>query len=1202
MIGPTDATLREQDALARRAAQTIYSHPIVLQAGAGTGKTSALVARIVVWSMGEGWERAETALLSVGYEDPAPERVAVRALSRVVAITFTEAASNEMNERVGEALVQIQAGELPRGILEDRLPDDVMLRERRAAALLSALDHLLVRTIHAFCRRLLSRHPLEAGLHPNFDVDADEARLEEIVRAVVLEHTHAALSEPVDPAFRRLFALGYQPQQMFQTLQRLAAEAAPAEMLSRDPLAPGPVRLLAERLRGALSALVLTVGARLAGASRSPSSVEVLKMARRLIDRLDGLLNDPDGAPVVLDRVQQWVADLFSENLHNRLKEWRRGRLNGTEEDRLGDIVDPLAHAADGLYVLLRHVGRLDPERLDLSRRVLHPMLAEVHRRMRAAGVETFSALLADARALLSRRPDVRVTIQASIDQLLVDEFQDTDALQCDVVRWLALEGDDRPGLFIVGDPKQSIYGWRNADLRAYDAFVHEVIGAGGQRFTLSVNFRSVSPILDEVASVISPSMRVEEGLQPHFQPLIPNRVEEQGFEAGDRAPVEYWNAWAWDGETPLTDTRSDAATEVEAAALAADIRRLHDEHEVPWSSVGLLMRSSGDLDRYLRCLRDAHIPYIVERDRSYYRRREIIDAAAMVRAIFDPLDHLALIGFLRSSVCGLPDAALLPLWERGFPGKMSSLMNPDSPLLADIKGMLADAARLLEAQAAEIPGVDRVEGWAAVVGLAITDLARSRAELLRLPSDVFVERLRGRMMLEVMEAARYQGVYRVANLDRFFRRLQQALEDGGDIEAVLRALRRSVAEVAEDEEGRPKEAIEDAVNVMTIHKAKGLDFDHVYVLQMHRTGDEARMPFTAADQRTARQWEYVLMGTPSLGWDQVTRYQRNVAAAERVRLLYVAMTRARDRLVLSGRWRAKPRVVDPQDARCLMDLISGRQGGLPDPGHLARTAAGAQTDRVSSGGLRWVFPGRGGLSPTPPPPTTPEHDAPTPEAVRELSAKLARDRVKARQVERRPRGGPAWATPDALPVDEQIARIPGLSMSIHPRQAAGNAIKRALAAWDLSEHPDVAAAAARERLASSIRPLLRPEQVLGAVRIAGATLDRLLSHGWIERLTALAPHTHARGMPMLVPPEPGEDQPVGFLSGTLDLVYTDPEDGELVVAEFKTDPTCDAARIDAYRSQGHRYTRAVQDALGLPAPPRWELWFLAHGVTHREG
>jgi ATP-dependent exoDNAse (exonuclease V) beta subunit len=202
-VSDADQRARSDDAGSRRLAQTEFARPLLLEAGAGTGKTTVLVARIVAWLMGPGWERTERMLReearSRGSDrEPAGDRIAGEVLRRVVAITFTEAAAAEMASRVAEALVAIRRGELPMGLAPEVLPADAEESAARAGALVASLDQLVVRTIHAYCRRLLVAHSLEAGLHPRFEVDADEHLLEGIAREVVEAKLAEAYGEPLD--------------------------------------------------------------------------------------------------------------------------------------------------------------------------------------------------------------------------------------------------------------------------------------------------------------------------------------------------------------------------------------------------------------------------------------------------------------------------------------------------------------------------------------------------------------------------------------------------------------------------------------------------------------------------------------------------------------------------------------------------------------------------------------------------------------------------------------------------------------------------------------------------------------------------------------------------------------------------------------------------------------------------------------------
>ncbi|HSS52842.1 MAG TPA: 3'-5' exonuclease, partial [Thermoanaerobaculia bacterium] len=618
---------------------------------------------------------------------------------------------------------------------------------------------------------------------------------------------------------------------------------------------------------------------------------------------------------------------------------------------------------------------------------------------------------------------------------------QDTDRIQCDLLRWIALDGpaEERPGLFLVGDPKQSIYGWRNADLRAYDGFVARVREAGGEVMSLVENFRSVPVILEEVARVIEPVMLHREGVQPPFEPLLPceKRQDDPGFvrsSAGGWAPVEHWISWKAEEERGAGRTPAGEAAQIEAAALAADVRALHEQRGVRWKEIAVLLRSTTDLDVYLEELRRARVPFAVGRDKQYYRRREVIEAAALVRAVLDPGDHLALLTVLRSSAVGVPDAALIPLWSRLFPKLMTELAGPDPGALAALREAIEGAAQAISREnSREIPGIERVRGWERNLLAAVENLAWLRRSFATETADVFVERLRGLTLVEATEAARYLGPYRLANLERFFRQLLSTMEEGGgDVTAILRALRRSVSEAREAEEGRPTEGSEDAVAVLTIHGAKGLDFEQVYLVQLHKAPPGDRGPRTEAG-RTAKGFEYRLFSAPTLGFDRVEAERREVEAAERVRLLYVGMTRAKDRLVLAGTWpeRHDRSSGKPWDqARTPMDLLLSRRD-LPGDLHLrwrealAADGVPAWTFADATGAL-WKFPV---LRPDEAPGLAAEPERPGlpgPEEIALVSAGLRAERVQAGARQARAFGGAVSEEAHALLREQQADRFAG--------------------------------------------------------------------------------------------------------------------------------------------------------------------------------
>jgi ATP-dependent helicase/nuclease subunit A len=1200
---PLDASARlhAEDAAARRAAQTRFDGALALEAGAGTGKTWVLVARLAVWCLGPGWERAAARVAAAAGARDAPDegRVAARVAEGVVAITFTEAAAAEMHARLAERLRAVRDG-CETGLEAGRLPAPAQ-RARRARALLGVLDRICISTIHAWCRRLLARHPLEAGLHPRFAVDADETGQTEAVREVALAWLREALGEAAHPDLVELARLGVGPPEIADALAVLVAEGVPPSAFEADPFSPERVAAFHAELRAELEGLRKAGADAFLGGGRARSAAAVsaaLDASLRLV------AGDPPASRAGLEVLLGRLAALWGKSELERLGRWAAGRLGVEESALLGGRAEELAQWAAPARRLLEHAVALRPAELELARRVLPPLLAGVARRLRAQGIETYQALLRDARDLLARHPEVAARERAVIDQLLVDEFQDTDAVQCEILRRLALEGPpaQRPALFLVGDPKQSIYGWRQADLRAYHRFLREL--GPGSRERLSLCFRCAPAILAEVERAIEPVMREREGVQPAFQRLVagPARASDPGFGEGGRAPVEHWVSWGFDARSRSPDPAlgAVAAAELEACALAEDLRELHDRHGVAWRQVACLFRSSGDFEIYLGALREAEIPYVVERDASFYQRREVIDAAALLRCILDPHDHLALVTWLRSAAVGVPDAALVPLWQRGLPARLATLHGADEALLA---GLAVDAAEVAAALPPDVPGLERVAGWEQSLVAALEALGRARAAFETDPPDLFVERVRELFALEAGESARYLGAYRAANLDRLFRTLVEALEQsGGHVAAVAAHLRGAVCEPRETAEGRPRAAADDAVQVSTIHGAKGLDWDHVYLLQHHKgRGREAGRAAEVAERAGGLEYRLLTRGAATLGLAAAARDARELAAAEEVRTLYVAATRARRRLVLVGRWPESP----PRDAGSHAGLLA-RRTPAPDLAALARRLAAEGRWRAEEAGALWVFPAlRPAAGTRRSAVAAPGAPLPLARVEAESRALLAAREWAGRRSARALVGA---VSDEELRPEEALAARYGEEGA--PRAAGrerarlvGSAVHAALEGLDPLAPPDAAREELLRRAREVAERLAGPEEAAAVEGEAASVLEAFLGGPLLERLRAAAPGIAARELAVLLPPADGTG-PVGALSGAIDLLYRDGATGEWVVVDYKTDRVEGAAahaeRALAYAGQGAAYTRAVAEALGLEPPPRFELWFLRSGRVER--
>jgi ATP-dependent helicase/nuclease subunit A len=756
----------------------------------------------------------------------------------------------------------------------------------------------------------------------------------------------------------------------------------------------------------------------------------------------------------------------------------------------------------------------------------------------------------------------------------------------------LALDGpiEHRPGLFIVGDPKQSIYGWRRADLAAYDGFKRRILDDGGAVEPLIRNFRSVQPILDAVEWAVEPVMNKSEGLQPEFQRLeaTDERISDPGFDVGDWAPVELWLAWPVDRDSGRWREKfsADEVTGLEAAAIAADIRRLHDEGGVAWGEVAVLIRTTTAQERLLDELRDAGVPFEVARERDYYRQREVVEAAALVRCVLEPGDRLALLTVLRSDAVGVPDAALVPLWESGFPALMADLGEFDETSLEAL-GRCIERAR--QAAPTDLPGSNELPGWPLTVRYACEAVAALRQSVRRDPPDVFVERLRTLWLAEATASARYLGHYRRVRLERFHTELEAALASAdGSLAQVARFLRRAVEEGRESALQAEPDLKADAVHVMTIHGAKGLDFKQVYVAQIHRSVGRPVGGAAAEVARSGEPAEYALFGWPTPGFALAECRSRERERAEIVRLLYVAMTRAKCRLVISGGWRTDCGEVSGSVVKSFADLVSRRA----DADSLAQQLSELRVNRrEEDSAVQWSLPGladlrrdrlRAGLQPAPVPEQLVRRDAAALRQLREDAAlQSALPVVLAVS---------AIAHATTVP-DDDFASTDALERDV--AMAVGTALHRLLERLDLGAELADQIAASRQALGRSLMLSLPRHARAEAVERLDRLIDRLLSGSCLDRLGELNDRVVARELPLLLAPD--GVSAVGAITGAADLVYR--EDGRLVVADFKTDPLESddeiERRTERYRVQLELYARALEEALDLAEAPAMELWFL---------
>jgi ATP-dependent exoDNAse (exonuclease V) beta subunit len=560
------------------------------------------------------------------------------------------------------------------------------------------------------------------------------------------------------------------------------------------------------------------------------------------------------------------------------------------------DDVKAARLAVDAAHEALRaaHAGvraaALAPPLLALVADAEHAYRAAKARR----GALDFADLLARARDLLVASPAARSDTRARFDAVLVDEFQDTNHLQ---KRLLELaRAPDAPRL-VVGDPKQSIYEFRGADVSVFGAVERETAAAGGQVLALTESFRGRAPLVELLNRLFARAMRggdqpFEIAFDAQADALAPVRGP------GESEP----RVWRLDPDTTdaaISDTpEADAVAALVHALVVAEPRPLvfdkHDEAAGPrqprFGDVAILLRRFTHLDDHLAALRRLGIPHYVVGGRGFHEAQEVRDLAHALTLLDDPDDNLALLGVLRSPLVGLGDAALVALAE-----------------LAPRKAGGRPGALALRPLLASDPPASLAPDEASRLSHFLATYRRLRRHADRLGAAGTLDALIDAVDLRAVLAAAPYGEQRLANLEQLVE-LARAHDEGGEPRArFTRTLRAQVGR--ERSLAAPAQVLgerEDVVRLMTVHQAKGLEFPVVIVPECGAP-ERDDSPQVAYDRAAGlgvrvRCADGAYADSPRAAAALALRRARG--QAESLRLFYVACTRARDLLVLSGRAR----------------------------------------------------------------------------------------------------------------------------------------------------------------------------------------------------------------------------------------------------------------------------------------------------------
>ena len=849
---------RLPDATERERAATTFDLNVVVTAGAGTGKTTLLVNRLVHLLMRE----------------PDPSEI-----TQIVALTFTNKAANEMRVRLRERLQSYLSTRLdkePSGVEEAKIHTELRSLiqlyhlgteeiDRRAYEALRQIERSYIGTIHSFAALLLRLYPVEAGLDPQFKED-DGSTFE--------KHFDEQWSVWLD---RELGREGSRHQAWKRVLGRISLDVLReiafslcSEMVPHERLAETGEKKTDPVLRDWLADRKREADELIKRYPDNHNQIDIFACYALAV--LQRALKHGEIAPGELDEEKRW----FAEKTLRRAGNW-------SEEDC--EKLQRICRVARGLF-------RVNRELTQSLWDLLVPFAEECRGNFIQQGFVSFDGLLVRARNLLRDHLPLREELKYLFKAILVDEFQDTDPIQYEILLYLAEKLGKRaaewqsiqiqPGkIFVVGDPKQSIYAFRRADIQGYLDVVRKIILAqGGIECTLTTNFRSHAGILDVVNGVFAPLIRSREGLQPDYVPIQSPKMEENDSGSEDEFSFRKVTFCRVESQEEL---KANPARRLEAENLA---RWLHEEvlgkarirdRNGEWIAVqprhvALLFRKLTEVHLYLEPLRRRGIPYVVEGEKHFYATQEIVDGVNLLRAASDPYDQAALVGLLRSPIGALSDLEIHDLQrDRLIDYRLARHTGPD------LAKKLEPVRHLYEA------------------------LDRLHLETRTLSVADAVNRIFETIPIRILAARSFSGEQAIANIEKI---RQQASVMGraglATLKDVVAQLERRVLEVEEESESALAEEGVDAVKILSIHKAKGLEFPVVVLPDARGATNPGRFEIGVQ-----YDWSSKLIGLRSmdhlnLAAIYLDEKKRIREEEEQKRLFYVAMTRAREHLMIS--------------------------------------------------------------------------------------------------------------------------------------------------------------------------------------------------------------------------------------------------------------------------------------------------------------
>jgi ATP-dependent exoDNAse (exonuclease V) beta subunit len=1137
------------DAAERERALLDFDTTLLVEAGAGSGKTALMAGRVA---------------LMLAHDIPARD---------IVAITFTEAAAAELLERIERFVTSLAADTVPAD-LESALPTGLSAGQRAAITTAAeALNEITCTTIHGFCQQLIKPYPVEAGIDPGatiIDPAAADLAYQDLMTEWLSARFGRARGDDTLGRIPPITGLGGEDD-FFAELLAVAPDEAvslivgAANFLRIKRTARAPRAELDTDVLRRLSEQIRDFADWYAGCGiAEPATAECIADLARLRMTLEDAL----GAPITGRIIVRLLCHLLPKCCHGsepRFKAWQNKGKWQAAACQIGFAKargEQLCAAAKAIYdrcsdayqsftanvaaaALARFVSEFD---------VFRELYADYKRQ---AALLDFDDLLHHARDLLVCDPGVRKALARRYPRVLVDEFQDTDPLQAEILWLLCGDGapDEtwsarplRPGnLFLVGDPKQAIYRFRGADVDTYLEAKRALLAQDRDSvLEITANFRSRAPILDFANDRFQPLLSETAG-QPGYTPLAAARAVAPNGHAVARF------------EVPVDDRHKDAkrrldaelVREEEARIVAEIVQRLIGNYHI-WDKqtqtmrvcragdIALLAPTGASLWRYERALEFRNVPVASQAGKGFFRRQEIQDLIAVCRAIADRRDTLGFGALIRGPLVGLTEEeiadviAALPAPEGGPPARLH-LWTDRSAIVHPILGRTLEVLQNLARKARRTTPYQVIAE--AIEELNIRPILRSRYRLTAERALANVE-----LFLEMARAY-----------------------DGRGLTAFTLAMRRNWDNTEAQVEGRP-DAEADSVSIITMHLAKGLEWPIVIPIN---SPTELYDDTTFLHRRSDDTVHFKILDEAPADYELVKAAERDQVRRERVRLWYVAITRACDLLLLPRQSERK--------ANDWMSIVDLKLDELPIFDHRAieyapnipkfdepqnaqdettwrnEAAAIAATHRS----IVWRSPSRHEMPAATPPPD--------------------RDEIFA----------DATVLSDQLPPTSENVGVTGTIRGSRERGLVVHKLLEEVLTGETPEQQQALEARARDllgQLGTAEAP--RPEEGPHAPELAATTLRALAVPEIVACRSRLLPE-------MTVFCVQANGKSTTYVGGVADAVAYQPSGAPDLVVDWKTDVSPSAQQIELYREQ-------MRDYLAATGAPEALLVFVTTGQLFR--